>query len=806
LTIISEKPIFKIGERVFKYGNLANCDSKFVDSITDILDLGLKFVPNALVDQYSFFNCLVKSIDEKILDINKHIFFTKVNNNFNSNHLNREINTTSVIFSGMNDNSENVIEIDRIDEVIKSVSKKFSFKTPTDSSVYPIQNESILIRKSIIENLNANRFTFKNNISDTQLYYLKKYLRGETNFTILQCDKNVGAMIITKKDYKALIKEYLESNRETYEKINNNPLVNTIRLVGNKLKELYVNGDISKKLLKCLEINFKCKNGSLRLLPKIIKEKFSTRPIINCIFHPTSKICFFIDEILKPIVGKLPTVLKDSQELLQILDIFKNDRDNKLFLYSCDFESLYTKIKPNDAVEKIGDFIFDQNLVRTKHITKNGLKTLLYLVFNNNVFSINKEFFLQKIGLPMGCICGPTVANLYLYIIEKDWIDINNPKIYMRFIDDIFLANTIEINQETFSSHFGYLKLNICTGESVNFLDLKISFDNLTNKFMTDLYLKPTNTYSYLLTSSNHPEHIFKNIPLSLFIRIRRICSSKLAYIYHSKNLNLQLIRRGYDPQKVRSLSRKVGNINRLNLLPYKPKINNYVNNEKNINCMFKFDKNLSFLKKNFLDAFHLLKTKDNFLKNLKLNIYNSINTSIGAHLIHGFKSDDQFNNKKYCKKCNDSSCNVCFYLSETFMIKLNSFYLPILTDSNCQSSGVIYIITCLKCKVFYIGESERSASDRLNEHIKSIYNFNFNIPFSIGNLENMTEVAIHFNRKHHILNKHFKFYIFQKDLNDKRKRKSVETDLIHYCKALKIKILNKKIPDWKFIQKLSFS
>jgi hypothetical protein len=39
---------------------------------------------------------------------------------------------------------------------------------------------------------------------------------------------------------------------------------------------------------------------------------------------------------------------------------------------------------------------------------------------------------------------------------------------------------------------------------------------------------------------------------------------------------------------------------------------------------MFKFDKNLSFLKKNFLDAFHLLKTKDkeNFLKNLKLNIY----------------------------------------------------------------------------------------------------------------------------------------------------------------------------------------
>jgi len=69
-----------------------------------------------------------------------------------------------------------------------------------------------------------------------------------------------------------------------------------------------------------------------------------------------------------------------------------------------------------------------------------------------------------------------------------------------------------------------------------------------------------------------------------------------------------------------------------------------------------------------------------------------------------------------------------------------------------------------------------------------------------------MSEVAIHFNKKHHYLNKHFKFFILQTNLNDGKLRKSIETDLIHYFKSLNIKIINKKIPNKKYITKLSFA
>ena len=61
----------------------------------------------------------------------------------------------------------------------------------------------------------------------------------------------------------------------------------------------------------------------------------------------------------------------------------------------------------------------------------------------------------------MGCICGPSIANLYVYILEKEWLNKHKDIIYYRFIDDIFIASGYKINLLEFKSTFGYLKLNI---------------------------------------------------------------------------------------------------------------------------------------------------------------------------------------------------------------------------------------------------------------------------------------------------------------------------------------------------------
>ena len=147
----------------------------------------------------------------------------------------------------------------------------------------------------------------------------------------------------------------------------------------------------------------------------------------------------------------------------------------------------------------------------------------------------------------VGIICGPSVANLYLYILERKWMSLNPDVIYLRYIDDNFSAAQRAIDLNDFKKYFLYLKLNMDNGETVIFLDLEISFNYITKKVDFSLYVKPTNTFGYLLPNSNHPSHIFSNIALSLFKRIRKICTSIINYYYHARRLCVQLSKRNYN-------------------------------------------------------------------------------------------------------------------------------------------------------------------------------------------------------------------------------------------------------------------
>jgi len=88
-----------------------------------------------------------------------------------------------------------------------------------------------------------------------------------------------------------------------------------------------------------------------------------------------------------------------------------------------------------------------------------------------------------------------------------------------------------KLNLENFQKYFIYLEFTENTGKIVNFLDLNIWYDKTLNKLQTSVYLKPTNNFSYLDINSDHPSHIFKNIPKSLLIRDRKICSNYSDYV-----------------------------------------------------------------------------------------------------------------------------------------------------------------------------------------------------------------------------------------------------------------------------------
>ena len=76
-----------------------------------------------------------------------------------------------------------------------------------------------------------------------------------------------------------------------------------------------------------------------------------------------------------------------------------------MYLYSCDFESLYTNIKKEDAINLICDYM--RNKLDPTIINTTGLARLLGIVFECNIFKYKDKFYIQIVGVAMGCIAGP---------------------------------------------------------------------------------------------------------------------------------------------------------------------------------------------------------------------------------------------------------------------------------------------------------------------------------------------------------------------------------------------------------------
>ena len=57
----------------------------------------------------------------------------------------------------------------------------------------------------------------------------------------------------------------------------------------------------------------------------------------------------------------------------------------------------------------------------------------------------------------------------------------------------------------------------------VSFLDISISING--DALATSISYKPTDSHSYLLFSSSHPNQTKQSIPYSQFLRLRRLCS-----------------------------------------------------------------------------------------------------------------------------------------------------------------------------------------------------------------------------------------------------------------------------------------
>lgn len=756
-----------MGERVFSIGDL-DYDFNFISLLVKIIDNGAKFIPCYHLNNYNIFKNLLFSIDLEILRFNKQI------------HL-KFLNEKNKFLYSENDNFENISlsiseeTCDSLECILEQIKcRKNNFKPP-------LYEQSLLFHLELTKNLEKLKFDNKRNLSIGELKALRFFKKNKP-FKVVELDKNIGSALISNDLFSKIGSENL-NNDNIYEQIERNPIGEIKQKISMTLFELWENKYISKELKnKLFNDKIEYKIGKFRFLPKLHKEKFSVRPIINYKDNPTSNLCLLIDLILRPLVYKMESYIKDSQNLIQkTLDVaFKEEN---ILLYSCDFESLYTNINHEECLDIICEYLKEK--LDSEHLKIEGFRAILKLVLKNNYFCFEEKYYKQKCGIAMGSRCGPSIANIFVYIYERRWLNINKTLFYVRFIDDIFIILDNEDLIASLKNAFGSLKLNICSNKKVNFLDLNISIDNITKNLIFTPYYKPTNTFSYLLTTSNHPNFIYKNIPKSLFIRLRRICTYLSDYIYSSSILKKHLMKRGYEEKELDKVFRMVASLDRIEILKYKEKKENM---KKDL-LIFKhtYETNLGNFNQIFKESFRNIFKNDETFKNYDYLLVNKMQNNISSILIHNFNIPFIIKNKY--NRCENKKCRTCIYANKKDRIIFkNNYYIPICEDSDCSAKDCVYIIECTLCKEFYIGQTN-CVKSRFSNHISCINNF---VPFQD---KYSTPISIHFNLRNHDYLKHLTFYIVRKDVNILENRLINESFFINLFKNINGSVINDYIP-----------
>ena len=596
----------------------------------------------------------------------------------------------------------------------------------------------------------------KSNLSKLEQTAIKQ-LQERDDIVITKADKGGATVIMDVNDYIKEAERQL-NDTEYYKKLDKDPTATHAKLVNDAVERFKKSKEIPEKIADGLKTE-KTRTPKFYIQPKIHKEGNPGRPVISSVECHTSNISKYVDFHLQPIVQSLPSYVKDTTDFLNKI---KNigDIPEESILVSLDVKSLYTNI-PN----KEGVFAVKQALEKLppalKKVSTKVITTFLFLILTLNNFIFNCKHYLQRKGCAMGTVCAPTYANIFMGHFEDTYIYpkiVNKCKLYLRYIDDIFLIWTgtknellqfiEELNKQhqpiKFSMEYSY--------NSVSFLDTIVYKEG--TRLQTKLYRKETDRPSYLHKRSEHPRSLKQSIPYSQALRIKRICSTQKDYESSCQELAERFVNRGYQQEWVNEQIKRTENLDRQQLLQTKERSEN-----NKIPFVVTYNRTLPNIKSILEKHWPTLQIDDNLKEvfNEKPMIAFKRNKNlrdlIGGNNIVNNKVARRKEQRGKCQPCMTKTGNMCckqVLSTETFESTTTCKKYQIRENLTCKSQHLIYLLQCAKCNLQYIGKSEWPMNIRINNHRKDVKN-----PQSIP-------VCQHFAQPDHSFNRDAKFTLIE--------------------------------------------
>ena len=552
-------------------------------------------------------------------------------------------------------------------------------------------------------------------------------LKQRQDIIIKPADKGSGTVVMDKTWYID------ECNRQLTDTKFYQRLDEDITADIQKRVTFYVNGMHKDKLIndktKQYLIQSDVKPGRFYILPKIHKPGNPGRPIVSSNSHPTERLSHFVDYHLQPLVHKLPSFVKDTNDFLNKLLTIGNLPANSL-LVTLDVSSLYTNIPHKEGINACEHFLRTSS---HKTIPTSTLCDLIRMILTMNNFSFNDNHYLQIHGTAMGTKMAPSYANLFLGLFEANALKNApfQPHTWLRYIDDIFMIWTegpdnLKIFIDYLNNIHSTIKFTSShSSTNIPFLDVSVSLTN-DGSISTDLYTKPTDKHQHLLYSSCHPSHTKKAIPFSLALRLRRICSTDATFHTRTAQLTTYLLKRGYNRNFVNKQIRRAADIPRQLTLQTKD-----VNKPKRIPFITIFNPSLPHISHIIKKHFNLLlsshRCKSVFQHPPVVAFRRSPNlrdllvtAKLPFNSTHPQLPSGSFRCGKNCATCP----YICHGLT-TYTFFSTGETRPIKSNLTCETKNLIYMIQCNRCNLQYIGETKRRLKDRFNEHRRTVDNPN---------------------------------------------------------------------------------
>ena len=241
-------------------------------------------------------------------------------------------------------------------------------------------------------------------------------------------------------------------------------------------------------------------------------------------------------------------VSSTNQFLDKLKDIFIGPTDK---LVSFDVVSLFTNVPLKETINIIASYLYPESGESSMPFPKKSFLKLMNKA-TGGFFMHQDRFYTQTDGVAMGNPLGPTLANFFLAHLETT--KLNNfpgskPKLYLRYVDDIFAVFEDASHIEPFFAFLNQLHKNLAfTTElgtkTLPFLNVEVEVN--ANNFNTWVYRKKTHTGVLLNFSAIVPSSWKNGIIMCLLHQAQTICSSDFYFKTEVSKLKEMFFQNGY--------------------------------------------------------------------------------------------------------------------------------------------------------------------------------------------------------------------------------------------------------------------